>query len=161
MLPEKRADVTYNNGQILRNDDLYYLTGEFDLTKSLSVRVQGYHHKDKGAGNNWIFGLSNQGTASTADDIPVQIRDTRYTIDRTGALGSVAWDLGFNRLEAGLWYETNTSSAARYIWTSVRPRSAWRSSWRASPRPPNGCRRPAGRRGNSMSRTRSSCSTTR
>ncbi|MBO9712782.1 MAG: TonB-dependent receptor [Sphingomonas sp.] len=118
-LPEKRADVTFTNGQILRNDNLFYLKGEFDLTKSLSVRIQGYHHSDKGAGNNWIFGLSNQGTASTADDLPVQIRDTRYTIDRTGVLGSVNWKVAFNELEAGFWIEGNTSSAARYIWANV------------------------------------------
>ncbi len=107
------------NGQILRNDELYYLAGDFDLTEGLHLRVQGYHHEDKGAGNNFITGLSNQGTASTADDLPVQIRDTRYTIDRTGGLGSLSWEVGFNRLVAGFWLEENTSSAARYIRTDV------------------------------------------
>ena len=100
-LPEKIGDVTFTNGQILRNDELYYLTGDFSITRDLSVRVQGYHHNDKGAGNNFITGLSNQGTPSTADDLPVQIRDTRYTIDRSGVLGSFSWHVGFNRLEAG------------------------------------------------------------
>lgn len=118
-LPEKRADVTFTNGQILRNDNLYYIAGDFSLTKNLSVRGQIYHHTDKGAGNNFITGWSTQGTPSTADDIPVQIRDTRYTIDRTGVLGSLSWQLGFNHLEAGFWVEDNVSSAARYIWTNV------------------------------------------
>jgi iron complex outermembrane receptor protein len=118
-LPEKRADVTFTNGQILRNDQLYYIAGDFDLTKSLSVRVQAYHHEDKGAGNNWITGWSTQGTASTADDLPVQIRDTRYTIDRSGVLGSLNWQVGFNQIQAGFWLEDNTSSAARYIRTNV------------------------------------------
>jgi iron complex outermembrane receptor protein len=117
--PQKNADVTFTNGQILRNDDLYYLSGDFDLTRTLSVHTQVYHHQDKGAGNNWIAGLSNQGTTSTADDVPVQIRDTRYTIDRTGVLASVNWQLAFNEFQAGLWVENNTSSAARYIWTNV------------------------------------------
>ncbi|WP_327195034.1 TonB-dependent receptor, partial [Sphingomonas sp. LH128] len=54
-----------------------------------------------------------------ADDIPVQIRDTRYTINRTGGLGSLTWDVGFNQFQAGFWLEENTSSAARYIWTNV------------------------------------------
>lgn len=120
VLPEKRSDVTFTNGQILRDDNLYYLTGEFDLTRTLSVRVQGYHHKNKGAGNNWIMGWSKQGTTDTADDVPVQIRDTRYTIDRTGVLGSLSWQFGFNHFQAGFWVEGNTSSAARYIWTSVK-----------------------------------------
>ena len=117
--PQKNADVTFTNGQILRNDNLYYLSGDFDLAKGLSVHTQVYHHSDKGAGNNWIAGLSNQGTTSTTDDVPVQIRDTRYTINRTGVVGSLSWQLGFNNLQAGLWVEQNTSSAARYIWTNV------------------------------------------
>jgi iron complex outermembrane recepter protein len=117
--PQKNADVTFTNGQILRNDNLFYLAGDFDLASSLSVHTQVYHHNDKGAGNNFITGLSNQGTASTADDVPVQIRDTRYTIDRTGVLASLHWNVGFNEFQAGLWVEENTSSAARYIRTNV------------------------------------------
>ncbi len=117
--PQKNSDVTFTNGQILRNDNLYYLAGDYTLTKGLSARLQVYRHTDKGAGNNWIAGLSNQGTASTADDLPVQIRDTRYTIARNGVLGSLSWTAGVNRLEAGFWLEDNTSSAARYIWTNV------------------------------------------
>lgn len=117
--PQKNADVTFTNGQILRNDDLFYIAGDYALTRSLSVRAQVYHHEDRGAGNNWITGWSTQGTTSTADDLPVQIRDTRYTIDRTGGLASLSWHVGFNELQAGLWIEENTSSAARYIWTNV------------------------------------------
>jgi iron complex outermembrane recepter protein len=117
--PEKLSDVTYTNGQILRNDNLFYVAGDYSLTRSLSTHLQVYHHTDKGAGNNWITGWSTQGTASTADDIPVQIRDTRYTINRTGVLGSLSWNIGFNHLQAGFWVENNTSSASRYIWTNV------------------------------------------
>ena len=39
VLPEKRSDVTYTNGQILRNDQLYYVTGDFDITKWLTLSV--------------------------------------------------------------------------------------------------------------------------
>jgi iron complex outermembrane receptor protein len=117
--PQKNSDVTYTNGQILRDDDLFYLAGDFDVTASLKAHAQVYHHADKGAGNNFIAGWSTQGTASTADDLPVQVRDTRYTINRTGVVASLGWDLGVNHIQAGLWLEDNTSSAARYIWTTV------------------------------------------
>ncbi|MFS2111503.1 TonB-dependent receptor [Sphingomonas sp. Sphisp140] len=117
--PTKNADVTFTNGQILRDDNLFYLSGDFELAKGLSVHTQVYHHNDKGAGNNFITGLSNQGTSTTADDVPVQIRDTRYTIDRTGVLASLNWQVAFNEFQAGLWVEDNSSSAARYIWTNV------------------------------------------
>lgn len=117
--PQKNSDVTYTNGQILRDDDLFYLAGDFDVTATLKAHAQVYHHSDKGAGNNFITGWSTQGTASTADDLPVQVRDTRYTINRTGVVASLGWDLGVNHIQAGLWLEDNTSSAARYIWTTV------------------------------------------
>jgi iron complex outermembrane receptor protein len=117
--PQKNADVTFTNGQILRNDNLFYVSGDYDLTSHLSVHGQVYHHTDKGDGNNFIVGWSTQGTASTADDVPVQIRDTRYSINRTGGLGSIDWHLGFNDFQAGFWIENNTSSAARYIRTNV------------------------------------------
>ncbi|WP_395337131.1 TonB-dependent receptor [Novosphingobium sp. BL-8H] len=117
--PQKNSDVTFTNGQILRNDNLFYLAGDFDVTSTLKAHAQVYHHTDKGAGNNWIVGWSKQGTATTADDVPVQIRDTRYTINRTGALGSLSWDLAFNHFQAGFWLEENKSSAARYIWANV------------------------------------------
>ncbi|MBB2165637.1 TonB-dependent receptor [Gluconacetobacter sp. 1b LMG 1731] len=117
--PEKLSDVTYTNGQILRDDNLFYVAGDYNITRTLSAHLQVYHHTDTGAGNNWITGWSTQGTATTADDLPVQIRDTRYTIDRTGVLGNLNWVVGFNHLQAGFWVEDNTSSAARYIWTNV------------------------------------------
>jgi len=117
--PQKNADVTFTNGQILRNDELYYLAGDFNMTPSLLLHVQVYNHTDKGAGNNWITGWSTQGTTSTADDLPVQIRDTRYTIDRTGVVASLGWTVGVHHIQGGLWLEDNTSSAARYIWTNV------------------------------------------
>lgn len=117
--PVKASDISYTNGQILRDDELYYLTGDFNLTDSLSTRLQVYLHNNKGAGNNFIVGWSNRNTPSTADDVPVSIRDTRYTIDRNGILASVTWEHGVNRLRAGFWLEDNTSSAARYIWTNI------------------------------------------
>lgn len=117
--PEKLSDVTFTNGQILRNDELYYVAGEYNITDALTAHATVYTHTDKGAGNNWITGWSTQGTPSTADDLPVQIRDTRYTIDRSGVLGGLSWEFGAHHVQAGFWVEDNTSSAARYIWTNV------------------------------------------
>lgn len=117
--PQKNSDVTFTNGQILRNDDLYYLAGDYDLTDNLKINAKVYRHTDKGAGNNFITGWSTQGTTTTADDVPVQIRDTRYTIDRSGVLGGLSWVFGPHHFQAGFWFEKNTSSAARYIRTDV------------------------------------------
>jgi len=121
--PELYTDDTFTNGSILRNDDLFYVAADYAFTNDLSGRLQVYRHTDKGAGNNFISGVSNQGTTTTADDVPVQIRDTRYTINRDGIVGSLAYEADIagihNRLQAGGWLEENTSSAARYIHTDV------------------------------------------
>ncbi|HEY4368919.1 MAG TPA: TonB-dependent receptor [Steroidobacteraceae bacterium] len=115
--PDKDADGAFTGGQILRNDELYYLTGEFNVSDSVNVRAQAYHHEDKGDGNNWNSGSwSNFGTAQ---QLPLIIRSTLYTIDRTGGMLSVGWDLGINHIEGGGWYEHNVSSASRYNYTTV------------------------------------------
>ena len=114
--PLKNADVTYTNGQILRDDRLYYVAGDYSFTDAIRGHLQVYHHDDKGGGNNFITGWSNLGAANA---LPVQIRDTRYTVDRTGVVANLAWDIGFNHIQGGYWYEGNTSSAARYLWTNV------------------------------------------
>ena len=118
-LPEKLSDVTFTNGQILRNDDLFYIAGDYDITRTLKAHAQLYRHTDDGDGNNFIAGLSTQGTATTADDLPVQVRDTRYTIERDGVLANLAWDVSINHIQGGFWLERNTSSAVRYIRINV------------------------------------------
>nr|WP_254063245.1 TonB-dependent receptor [Rhodanobacter sp. L36] len=120
--PDQDADGAFTGGQIMRNDDLYYIAGDFFPTDDLTVHAQVYHHEDAGTGNNWNSGtFSNKGTP---EQLPVIIRETLYTINRTGAILSANWDIGVNHIEGGLWYEHNVSSASRYSFTDVTgPRS--------------------------------------
>lgn len=115
--PDRDADGAFTAGQILRNDDLYYLLGDFNLTDTVTLRAQTYHHEDQGAGNNWNSGSwSNFGTP---EQLPLIIRATLYTINRTGGTLSAGWDVGNHHLEGGIWYEHNESSASRYNYTNV------------------------------------------
>jgi iron complex outermembrane receptor protein len=115
--PDQDADGAFTGGQILRNDDLYYLAGDFFPVDAVTVHAQVYHHEDQGAGNNWNSGSwSNFGTPQ---QLPLIIRSTLYTINRSGAILSAGWDLGINHVEAGVWYEHNVSSASRYNYTTV------------------------------------------
>jgi len=115
--PDTDADGAFTGGQIMRNDDLYYLAGDFYPSDAVTLHAQVYHHEDQGAGNNWNSGSwSNQGTP---DQLPIIIRDTLYTINRTGAIFSASWDVGINHIEGGVWYEHNVSSASRYNFTDV------------------------------------------
>ena len=118
--PETDADGAFTAGQILRNDDLYYVAGEFFLTNDFTLRANVYHHDDDGEGHNWNSGTwSNKGTAK---EVPMIFRNTLYTIDRDGVTAGFEWQLGMHRLQGGLWYERNTSSAARYQTAVSGPR---------------------------------------
>src|SRR5690606_31706445 len=99
--PDTAADGAFTGGQILRNDNLYYVAGDFELGGQVNLRTQVYHHDDKGAGNNWNYGWSNR---NTPEELPLVLRDTRYTIDRSGALASIGWNVGVHSLQAGLWF---------------------------------------------------------
>ncbi|WP_414649821.1 TonB-dependent receptor [Dyella sp.] len=115
--PDQDADGAFTGGQILRNDDLYYVAGDFFPSDTVTLHAQVYHHEDAGSGNNWNSGsFSNPGTAQ---QLPLIVRETLYTINRTGAIFNAAWDIGINHIEGGIWYEHNISSASRYNYTNV------------------------------------------
>ncbi len=114
--PDTAADGAFTGGQILRNDDLYYIAGDVAVTDTVQLRAQIYRHEDKGAGNNWNVGWSNRGLPQ---ELPLVIRETLYSIDRDGGLVSLGWDVGVQHWQIGLWTESNTSSAERYNFTNV------------------------------------------
>lgn len=110
--PDTDADGAFTAGQILRNDDLYYLSGEFFASDTLTLRALAYRHEDAGEGHNWNSGAwSNKGTAQ---ELPIIFRNTLYSIDRRGGTLGMEWEAGAHRIQMGGWYEENTSSASRY-----------------------------------------------
>jgi iron complex outermembrane receptor protein len=114
------ADGAFTAGQILRDDDLYYLAGDFFPSDTVTIHAQVYHHEDAGEGHNW-----NSGTYSypgTARQLPIIFRNTLYTINRSGAILSAGWDLDNQHIEGGVWYEHNISSASRYSSYVTGPR---------------------------------------
>lgn len=118
--PDRDADGAFTAGQILRDDNLYYLSGDFFPSDGFSVHALAYHHDDHGEGHNWNSGAwSNKGTPQ---EVPIIFRNTIYEIDRNGATLSFDWDLGAHHLEGGLWYERNESSAERYQTAVSGPR---------------------------------------
>jgi iron complex outermembrane receptor protein len=117
---DKDADGAFTAGQILRDDDLYYLAGDFFPSDSVTIHAQVYHHEDAGEGHNW-----NSGTYSfpgTPQQLPIIFRNTLYTINRSGAILSAAWDFANQHIEGGVWYEHNVSSASRYSSYVTGPR---------------------------------------
>ena len=110
--PDGDADGAFTGGQILRSDNLYYLSADMFISDNFTLHALGYRHTDEGEGHNWNSGAwSHQGTDQ---QLPLIFRNTLYTIDREGATVSADWNFGINHLQAGAWFEHNTSSASRY-----------------------------------------------
>ncbi len=105
-------DDAYYQGAGLRNDVIGALTWKGQITDALSFNVTGYSHTDKGQGpwfTPYVASPNAFDPTATTDNAPISFRGFSYGFTRWGALGSVAYVLGDHRLEAGGWYETNSS----------------------------------------------------
>lgn len=112
-------DDAYYQSRALRDDDLYYLAGDFQPADAVTLHAQVYHHENAGQGHWWAPGqASNPGTAQA---LPISIRSTNYKINRTGGIASAGWDLGPHHLEAGVWYERNNHHVERNFYWITGP----------------------------------------
>ncbi|HEV2679472.1 MAG TPA: TonB-dependent receptor [Rhodanobacter sp.] len=112
-------DDAYYQSRALRRDDLYYLAGDFFPSDGITVHAQVYHHENAGQGHWWSPGQkSNPGTPQ---ELPISIRSSNYTINRTGAIASLAWELGTHHLEGGVWYEKNNHNIERNFYYISSP----------------------------------------
>ena len=121
------VDDAYYDAAGLRRDWLGGLTVDAKLTPELSLTSTGYYHHNKGQGS-WITpysptpagalgpngtALPASATSTTGLASPLGFRTTEYGIDRAGNQTRMALTTGANRIEIGLWYETNTFQQAR------------------------------------------------
>ena len=132
-LPETTAGVPYSNANYAqyykfavnkRKDHLYGLTLDTPITDALSVVATGYY-EDKGG-----YGVSPEAYATSLASYnaerlivagltaPKGLQYGLSGIDgtRKGVTGKLAWKVGFNTLEAGLWLEDDDyhRTQARY-----------------------------------------------
>jgi iron complex outermembrane receptor protein len=113
------TDDAYYQSRALRNDDLYYLAGDFQPSDAVSLHTQVYHHENEGQGHWWSPGqASNPGTPQA---LPISIRSTNYTINRQGITAALSWQWGIHELEAGLWYERNDHNVERNFYYITGP----------------------------------------
>lgn len=131
-LVDQTQSVNYRNyySDAQRTDYLGYFKLVAHLTSRLDFSTQQYFHHDDGVGVvagplQFVFDnpvkyyypqyFTNPAgfIASGIDNSGYIVRTTEYRIDRTGNLSQVNLDLGAHKLEAGVWYEYNSSSAYR------------------------------------------------
>ena len=97
-----------------RRDHLAYLRGEIAIGDQSTLTIQPYVHRNKGNGD-WT--APSYGASWSPD--PLYFRQTQYADRRTGTTGKFTTVIAGNALEAGIWYEGNTTTIRRPAWRLV------------------------------------------
>lgn len=129
--PVKCVDDAYYDASGLRDDDLWGLTLAGPVIEGLTANATVYGHKNDGQGT-WFTPYvpsPNYGVVgATANNAPISVRTTEYSINRVGAIANADWVLGDHTVSLGGWYEENKFNQARrfYGLDLAAPRSALR-----------------------------------
>lgn len=105
--PVETVDDAYYNAAGLRRDWLGSVKFETPLDRPLRFSLQTYYHDNHGQGLWWTPYVASPTGA------PLSVRTTEYDINRAGAIATMNWDVSFNKLELGAWYESNDFRQAR------------------------------------------------
>ena len=113
------VDDAYYDARGLRRDTLGSVFGDFALGDGMRLKATLYHHENRGQGH-WFtpYVVSFPGSPQQT---PISIRTTEYGINRSGAVASLAWELGMHRIEAGLWYEDSGHNVQRNFYYITGP----------------------------------------
>lgn len=94
-----------------RRDHVAYLLADLAFGDNVHVAIQPYTHRNVGNGD-WT--APSYGASWSPD--PIYFRQTQYDGTRGGANARITIDAGINRLEGGLWTESNTTNIRRAGW---------------------------------------------
>jgi iron complex outermembrane receptor protein len=111
-------DAAYYLGRGLRKDDLMGAAADLALTDDIRLKTTIYHHENEGQGHWFTPYVRSPGTPAAAGvysgpGLPISLRTTEYTIDRTGIVSDITWAIGMNTVNAGLWYEKSDHNLQR------------------------------------------------
>lgn len=101
------VDDAYYDASGLRKDTVAALGYSTPIGDKINVRLKGYYHHDKG------MGLWATPYVPSPNGVPISIRTTEYDIDRWGIFGSTDFEVAFNKITVGGWYEHNDFNQAR------------------------------------------------
>ena len=105
--PYTSVDDAYYDASGLRKDTVAALGYSTPIGASAEAAIKAYYHHNEGMG---LWGTPYTASPSGA---PLSIRTTEYDIDRWGVFGSAGFELGFNDITVGGWYEHNEFNQAR------------------------------------------------
>lgn len=119
-------DAAYYLGRGLRKDRLMGTALDVALMDDLRLKTTFYSHTNKGQGHWYTPYVASPGAAAgagvyTGAGLPISIRTTEYTIDRSGWVNDLTWTSGINTVNAGLWLEKSYSTLARNYYAVTGP----------------------------------------
>lgn len=113
------VDDAYYDASGLRKDTLASLGFTTPLGDTADFAIKAYYHHNEGMGL-WAtpyvpspVGAPVGNGKGTSTGSPISTRTTEYDIDRYGLFGSVNFEIGFNKLTVGGWFEHNEFNQAR------------------------------------------------
>lgn len=101
------VDDAYYDASGLRKDTLAAVGYSTPLGENTHFKIKGYYHHNKG------MGLWATPYVPSPNGVPISIRTTEYDISRWGVFSSADFELGFNKITVGGWYEHNDFNQAR------------------------------------------------
>lgn len=101
------ADDAYYDASGLRKDTVAALGYSAPVGDQASFKIKGYYHSNGGMGL-WVTPYT-----ASPNGVPLSVRTTEYDISRWGAFGSSDFEVGFNKITVGAWYEHNKFNQAR------------------------------------------------
>lgn len=122
-------DAAYYQGSGLRKDRLAGTTADLALTDDVRFKSTFYTHDNKGQGHWYTPYTASPGTPAAAGvytgaGLPISIRTTEYSINRSGLVNDLTWNVGVNTINAGVWYEKSYSTLARNFYAATGPTDA-------------------------------------
>jgi iron complex outermembrane receptor protein len=125
-----------------REDELTYAKYDWSVADDVKWTNQGYFQNSRGRGivggpaatsvptylpvggttsTSYFAGLTPQQVVNAYGGSGIAVRTTEYSIDRSGFISNLGWQLGGHMIETGLWFENNFATQMRrwYPFSSV------------------------------------------
>lgn len=120
-------DDAYYLGRGLRDDNLYAANTEVAFGENSLFKAQVYRHTNEGQGH-WVTPYS-----ASSPTLPLRLRTTEYTIDRTGVTAGFELGLGAHTVSVGLWNENSDHNLQRNFYNLNADTAPNRSFFYRSP----------------------------
>ena len=120
-------DDAYYLGRGVRDDNLYAANTEVAFGENSVFKAQVYRHTNEGQGH-WVTPYS-----ASSPTLPLRLRTTEYTIDRTGVTAGFELGLGAHTVSVGFWNEGSDHNLQRNFYNLNADTAPNRSFFYRSP----------------------------